>query len=145
MPSLYETDYYGWTQHVAAALRERRIESLNLDEIAEEIEDLGRSERRSLRSALKQLLQHLLKWDYQAERRSRSWVESIKKHRVLIDEIIEENPSLRRYLSDHRFVATAYELALIDAILETNLDRSEFPQTYLYTLEDLLTGERAIS
>ncbi len=144
MASLYESDYYGWTQQVAAALREGRLEGLNLQEIAEEIEDLGKSERRSLRGALKQLLQHLLKWDYQPERRSRSGAESIRKQRLLIEEIIEENPSLRGCLSDPKFIRTAYQLAVLDAGLETSLDPTAFPARCLYGLDEMLQDERTL-
>ncbi len=62
--SLYETDYFQWTQRVAGALRAGVVDGLDLSEIAEEIEDLGKSERRALESSLSQLLLHLLKWDF---------------------------------------------------------------------------------
>ena len=141
MPSLYESDYFRWTQCTAAALRAGRLDGVDLVEVAEEIEDLGRSERRSLQSALAQLFLHLLKWDFQPERRTRSWAASIKKQRNAVAGILRENPSLTRCLYDAEFMASAYEDGFLSAVVETNLDESTFPARCPYTLDQILSTE----
>ena len=96
MPSKYETDYYAWAMETASALRAGRIEDVDLAAAAEEIEDLGKSERRSLHSAVVQLFLHLLKSKYQPNLATASWEIYIEKQRLKIAHILDENPSLRR-------------------------------------------------
>jgi hypothetical protein len=127
MPSLYETDFYEWTKEMAHAVRDgRRVDEADRLLIAEEIEDLGKSERKSLRSAVVVLFMHLLKKDRQA---TRSWDLTIKDQRQEIEDILGENPSLRSLLKDAEFIGKAYERARIKAALETGLPEGAFPET----------------
>jgi hypothetical protein len=137
MPSLYETDYHQWAMETAAALREGRLEDIDLEATAEEIEDLGKSERRALRSAVVQLFMHLLKTKYQPHLDGASWQASIAKQRVEIAENIEENPSLKPLLSDPAFIKRAYLAAVLGAIEETNLPKETFPATCPFTVADI--------
>jgi hypothetical protein len=137
MPSLYETDYHKWAMDTAAALREGRLQDIDLEATAEEIEDLGKSERRALRSAVSQLFMHLLKTKYQPHLAGASWQESIAKQRDEIAEIVEENRSLESLLSDPVFLKRAYRAAVQLAVIETELPKATFPATCPYGPDDM--------
>src|SRR5689334_11501815 len=126
--SLYKTDYYAWTREMAETIREGRFVG-KTDQllIAEEIEDLGKSERNSLRSAVIQLFMHLLKQKFQPEKEAVSWELSIKNQRIEIDDIIDENPSLLSALRDSDFIEKAYRKARVMAAIETKLPEDTFP------------------
>jgi Domain of unknown function DUF29 len=96
--TLYDTDFYQWTQAQAAHLRAKEWPALDVDNLAEEIESLGASDRRALRSYLMRLSQRLLKWRYQPQRRGGSWQQSIDNSRLQIELILEDSPSLREFL-----------------------------------------------
>ncbi|KOR27158.1 hypothetical protein TI05_19625, partial [Achromatium sp. WMS3] len=119
MSSLHDTDFYSWTQQQAALLRAGNIASLDIDNIIEEIEDMGRSEKRSLRSCLRVLLMHLLKWQYEPQRRSKSWHVTIVTQRSNITEILEDSPGLKSLIQI--VIATAYPKARKEAAAETGL------------------------
>jgi hypothetical protein len=121
----YELDVVGWAQAQARLIRERRFDELDIENIAEEIESVGRSERSSGESALRVLMVHILKWQFQPERRGRSWAGSIATQRVAFEKVMTENPSLKSSLDDMR--AYAYRRARIEASVETDLPRSTFP------------------
>src|ERR1700682_4982184 len=96
--TLYETDFYAWTQEQAQLLRERRWSDLDLDNLVDEVESVGSSEKREIRSRLKVLLTHLLKWKFQPGLRGNSWRRTIHEQRENIADIVESSPSLRSYL-----------------------------------------------
>ena len=96
--TLYEKDYYLWLNNTANLLREKNLAELDLPHLIEEIEDMGKRERRSLYSNLKILLMHLLKYRYQPEKRSHSWRYTIEEHRQRIAEALLDSPSLKGYL-----------------------------------------------
>lgn len=85
----YENDFYGWTQQQAALLKAGRLNDLDIVNLIEEIETMGRSEKRELQSRLMVLLVHLLKWKYQPARRGRSWLLTIKGQRMNLEDVIE--------------------------------------------------------
>ena len=132
----YETDFYTWTIEQAAALRERRLSELDIANLAEEIEDLGKEVFSKLTSSYRIILLHMLKWDYQVERRSRSWTLSILNHRLDIADVIEENPSLRRRQAEA--IEKAYRRARIEAADETGLRIMAFPDACPYSLDEVL-------
>lgn len=121
-------DYYGWTQETAEKLRQGRLNEVNIAVLIEEIEDMGKSERRELESQLTVLLMHLLKWQYQPERRGRSWTATIKNQRLKVSHALQDNPSLKPQLPT--IGTRAYESAVLDAVSETNLDENSFPATF---------------
>ena len=137
MQSLYETDFYAWTQEQANLLRHHQWSQLDLPNLIEEIESLGKQQRAELRNRLKVLIGHLLKWEYQTERRSRSWLNTIRIQRIDILELLEENPSLKPYLQE--VIQKAYIKGMTIASGETNLPLKIFPQDCPYTLEDILS------
>jgi hypothetical protein len=123
--TLYDTDFYAWTAEQAALLRAGRLSEADVENIAEEIESTGRSERRELINRLTVLLVHLLKWRYQSGLRGRSWRITIEQQRLRSMDHLGENPSLKSQLDEimHR----AYRDARIAAEAETHLPRSTFP------------------
>ncbi|MBP1203881.1 hypothetical protein JOD97_001895 [Duganella sp. 1411] len=96
MGTLYEDDVVAWAEQQASLIRARQWSQLDIDNIAEEIEDVGKSDQRALRSHLLILLVHLLKWAYQPSRRSTSWRGTIGTQRTAIDEAVEDSPMWAR-------------------------------------------------
>ncbi|MBD2414988.1 hypothetical protein FACHB389_22475 [Nostoc calcicola FACHB-389] len=137
--NLYETDFHAWTQQQAHLLRYHQWSQLDLSNLIEEIESLGRKERQELRNRLSVLIGHLLKWEYQPEQRSRSWLATIRVQRREILKLLSENPSLKAYLTE--LLQEAYENARDLASGETNLPLSTFPGQCLYSLENTI-GDR---
>lgn len=133
----YEQDLVAWAFENARLLREGRFDSLDVGNIAEELEDLGRSEKRALASHLRVLLQHLLKWQEQPARRGPSWRRSIRNARQDIEEIIEASPSLAQRLPE--MIDQAYPKALESAIDETGLPSNQFSPRCPYRQDELLS------
>jgi hypothetical protein len=139
MSSIYDTDFYAWTQEQAALLRAGKLAEIETEHVAEELESMGASERQALSSRLTELLMHLLKWKYQPERRSSSWVRSINKQRIGIDALLDESPSLK-YQLPSRF-EKAYPKARRYAAIETGLPLATFPEACPFGVEDTLSPE----
>lgn len=132
----YEEDFYSWALGQAEALREGRFSALDLPNLAEEIEDLGSEVFSKLRSSFRVILVHMLKWDHQPERRSRSWAGSIDLNRIRIDDILSKNPALRRRQAEA--VAYAYREARVKAAVEMKRDKERLPDTCPYGLDEIL-------
>ncbi len=137
VPSLYDIDFYHWTQTMATALHQGRWQELDIDNLAEEIESLGRSDKRALKHRLEVLLMHLLKWQCQPEKRSNSWRATIVEQRLRILELLSDSPSLKPYLEAE--FANGYINACKLAAAETGLDATVFPSKYPFTLKTILT------
>jgi len=133
---LYERDFYEWTVCNARLLRSGRAGEADLAHIAEEIEDMGKRERRELLHRLSILTAHLLKWKVQPDRRSRSWELTIRVQRKDLTKLLGENPSLRPYLT--KSLPEAYEHAAVEAMTETGHPESDFPSTCPFTLDVIL-------
>jgi len=136
---LYETDFYAWTQEQVTQLKAQQWEQLDTVNLIEEIESLGRKERQELRNRLGLLLGHLLKWQFQPDKRSNSWLGTIREQRVQIKLLLQDSPSLKSYLDEVFF--DAYELGLALAIRETQLGEQVFPEECIYTLEQVINPE----
>lgn len=136
MHSLYETDFYAWTQEQAKLLRKCQWSQLDLPNLIEEIESLGKQERQELRNRLSILLGHLLKWQYQPQQRSRSWLSTIRVQRRDTQRLIQDNPSLKPYL--HEAFQEAYQNGRDLAVGETDLPLKTFPPNCLYNLDEIL-------
>lgn len=130
----YERDFYTWALRQAELVRAGRLAELDLDNVAEELESLGREQAHKLESAYRVLLLHLLKWMYQPGRRSRSWRGTIVRERTNAERILEDNPGLARQ-RPRRF-ATAYRGARKEAAAETGLSLAAFPETPPFTLAE---------
>ena len=133
---LYDRDFYEWTLRNAELLRSGRASEADLDHIAEEIEDMGKRERRELVSRLGVLIGHLLKWQAQPDHRGRSWEATIRLQREEISDLLAEMPSLRRYLEGN--LAKAYRHGVIAASMETRLPIEDFLSTSPFSLDLLL-------
>jgi hypothetical protein len=133
----YERDFYSWLMEQARHLREGRLEALDRDNLAEEIEALGREQFNKLVSALRVLMLHMLKWDHQTALRSRSWVLSIEEQRLEIADVLTDNPGLRPRISEA--IARAYRRARIEAAKETGLDETVFPPACPYSFDDIMS------
>jgi hypothetical protein len=133
---LYERDFYAWTQEQAALLRSGQLERLDRVHLAEEIEALGRQERRELVNRLGILLGHLLKWQFQPQLRGKSWQATIIEQRQDIQELIAESPSLKSYLAEA--MEKAYRKGLLLVVRETPLSLQDLPDQCPYTFEQVM-------
>lgn len=131
-----EADYCAWVEQQVALIRQRRFDAVGWAHVAEELSDMGRSEYWRLRSALKVLLLHLLKWDQQPERRSRAWVASASEQRRRVSRCLKDSPSLKARLPE--LLADAYADARGLAAVETGLPDDEFPPVAPYEWSDLM-------
>jgi Domain of unknown function DUF29 len=135
-PSLYERDFNLWVEEQVALLEAGAFAHLDVANLMEEIADMARSQKRAIRSDLVVLLTHLLKWQHQAQHRSTGWAGSIVEHRHRIQEEIEDSPSLARYPGT--VLERCYRAARDQAVAETGLPKSSFPEASPYTVEQTL-------
>ncbi len=138
---LYEKDFFEWAMKNAELLRAGRLEDADLEHIAEEIEDMAKSQRRELYNRLRVLLAHLLKWRLQRkpEQESRRWRATINEQRRELDALLEDMPSLRGAVEER--LGKAYRVARGSAADETGLPQSEFPEACPFTLDQILDFE----
>ncbi len=134
MSDACETDFYAWAMEQAALLRAGRFAASDIANIAEEIESMGRGEKRELVNRLTILLSQLLKWQFQPGFRSASGSSAIREQRIRFGSHLNDIPSLKARLGES--FAKAYELAAIGAALETGLPESDFPKTAPYRFEE---------
>ncbi len=139
MSDLYERDFYAWANQQAALLRAGALSAADIANIAEEIESMGRSEKRELTNRLGVLLAHLLKWQHQPVRRGNSWRLSIANARDEITNHLADNPSLKARLDE--VMKIAYPLARRTASIETDLTLSTFPAECPWTFEQAMQEE----
>ena len=137
--TLHDRDFYAWANEQAALLRAGRVSEADIDHIAEEIESMGKSEKRELVSRLEVLLMHLLKWRFQPERRGRSLEVSIANNRDKLEEHLIDNPSLRAQTGEA--MSTAYRRARREAALETELPESAFPSVCPWSYDEATSEE----
>jgi hypothetical protein len=140
----YDSDFHLWSQTQAALIREGRFAEIDLENVAEEIESLGRSDKREIRSRLEVLLLHLLKWQFQPAKRKNGWHGSIVEARLGVTGLVEESPSLKSF--PELKLAEAYATARRRAAAETGLSIKRFPAECPYTTfeimdDDFLPGE----
>jgi hypothetical protein len=132
----YEADYAQWCAEQGALLREGRLSDLDRENLAEEIETLGRSERAEIENRLGVLLLHLLKWKFQPAGRSGSWRASIAEQRMRLAKRLRENPSLKN--APPEALAEEYEIARLRAADETRMDEAAFPQECPFSIAEIL-------
>jgi hypothetical protein len=137
--SNHETDFYGWANEQAALLRAGRLDAADIAHIAEEIESMGRSEKRELINRLTLLLMHLLKWKYQPAGQGSSWRTSIKVQRNALVRHIDDNPSLTPLLPEA--ISAAYVDAALRASDETKLAESTFPSACEWSFEQIMSPD----
>ncbi|SRR5712691_509207 len=136
---LYEADFYAWTQEQARLLRERRWDDLDLDNLVDEVESVGRSDKHQIQSRLEVLLAHLLKWKYQPGGRGGSWIGTIFEQRGRLIDLVEDSPSLREF--QRQEVSKRYLAATLIASKETGIAIHVFPEECPFTPEQVLDLE----
>ena len=136
MKELYERDYSQWAETMADLLASGNFTQLDIENLVEEVRDLSKRERDRLLSSLRLILHHLLKWDYQSNKRSRSWENTIGRERDNIGLYLEDSPSLVRYL-DNESLEKIYRVARADAMRETGL---ELPEMCPYDIETVMNS-----
>jgi hypothetical protein len=133
----YERDFYSWLMDQARLLREGQWQALDRQNLAEEIESLGREQFNKLSSALRVLLLHMLKWDHQPDLRSRSWAVSIAAQRIEIEDVLDGNPGLRPRIPEA--IARAYRQARTLTAKETGLGEGAFPVTCPFPYDEIMS------
>ena len=131
----YEQDFYAWTVEQSRLLRSGELSAIDAANIAEEIESMGRSDRRELKSRLVVLAMHLLKWRHQPGARSRSWSATIDEQRVQIEEVLPESPSLRPMVA--AMLSEPYAIARARAIAETGFAEEAFTEVCPFTPDEV--------
>jgi len=138
-PSLYDSDYVRWLEEQVAHLRAGRLAALDVENVAEELESLMKSERRQLRNRLVVLIHHLLKWDHQPDQRTNRWRATVTEQRRRIRDILTDSPSLRNELGP--MCREVYADAVEAAAIETGLDENVFPPELRYTVEQIFARD----
>jgi hypothetical protein len=133
--NLYETDFYQWTIEQGDRLRLGKFTELDLENLAEEIESLGKQQRQELRNRLGILIGHILKWHYQLEKQSKSWRVTIRGQRREIKYLLLQNPSLKPYLDEAILLGYAQGIDLV--VQETDLDDCDLPKECPYSVEQI--------
>lgn len=132
----YDEDFYAWTQEQARLLRSGEVRSADVENVAEEIESMGRSDKRELECRLAVLLAHLLKWQFQPAQRSASWQHTMVERRRRIARLLKESPSLAGW--PDTALAEVYADAREDAALEAGLAVETLPATCPYAIDQIL-------
>jgi len=134
MKKLYDRDYSQWAETMADLLESGNYTCLDIENLVEEVRDLSKRERDSLLSSIRLIIHHLLKWDYQPQLRSRSWLVTVQREQSNIADYLADSPSLIKYMTDE-YLGKIYRKAKLDAIAETGLD---MPDVCPYTLDDVV-------
>nr|VFK29073.1 MAG: protein of unknown function DUF29 [Candidatus Kentron sp. MB]VFK74663.1 MAG: protein of unknown function DUF29 [Candidatus Kentron sp. MB] len=137
--SLYDTDFYAWTNRQAALLRTGNLAAIDLENLAEEIEDMGKNLKRELESRFKVLFVHLLKWQYQPTHRGNSWRYGIEGQRAELEDHFKDNPSLTNKLPEA--MERGYRYAINGAAKETGLLKSTFPTSAPWSFEQIMDND----
>ncbi len=137
--TLHDTDFHAWANEQAALLRAGRLAEADVANIAEEIESIGRSEKRELINRLAVLLLHSMKWRHQPVKRSPSWRATIEQQRIHLEDHLDGNPSLKSQLD--QAMAKAYRYARIEAEHETGIPRNSFPTASPFTFEEAMNED----
>jgi len=134
--NLYESDFYAWTSEQAKLLQLRKLDQLDFENLIEEITSLGKQQQQELRNRLGLIIGHLLKWQYQPEKRTRSWQVTIQLQRQEIQDLLEDNPSLKSYLD--KALSQSFRLGLAQVLSETPISKQVLPDVCHYSFAELL-------
>ena len=137
--TLYDTDFNLWIEQTITALKSGDLQTLDLDNLIEEIEAMTRSDKREIFNHLKVLIMHLLKCQYQPQKKTSSWIKTINEQRDQIELVLADSPSLRAYLTSK--LEEIYKKAKRDAVTETKLTPEAFPTDCPFTEEQILDSE----
>src|SRR5476649_311653 len=132
----HQKDVYGWTIHTVKLLRDKKMNEVDFDGIIEELEEMGISNKHAFKNRLAQLIFHLLKWQFQPDFRGRSWEGTIEEQRIQLNDLLEDNPSLKSMVKES--IKKAYKLSLSLVRKETPLDLKVLPTECPYTFEQIM-------
>lgn len=135
----HDEDFYGWAVHTAQLLKDRKMREVDFDGLIEELEEMGISNKHALKNRLAQLIFHLLKWQFQPNFRGRSWEGSIEEQRIRLNDLLEDNPSLKSMIGEA--LQKSYKLALSLIRKETPLDLKTLPKECPYTFEQVINDD----
>ncbi|MCE4545246.1 MULTISPECIES: DUF29 domain-containing protein [unclassified Caballeronia] len=141
MGTPYEKDVVAWAEEQAALLRAGKLASIDIEHIAEEIEDVGKSEQRDFASRMAVLLAHLLKWQWQPDRRGASWETTIRVQRAAIERRLKKTPSLKPMLDDDDWISDMWGDARQQAAKEMNVGMAILPENCPWSMTDSLSDE----
>lgn len=133
----YETDVAAWANQQAWLIRNKKFDLLDIEHLAEEIEDVSKSEQRELASRMAVLIAHLLKWQFQPERQGKSWELTIRNQRKAIERHLKQVPSLKPSLKDAEWLDIIWGDAVYQATKETGIE--DFPEVCPWAVGDILT------
>lgn len=139
LKEIYEYDFNRWLEITIQLLREEKFTTLDLDNLIEEIKAMGINQKRELKSRLRVLIMHLLKYKYQPEKKSRSWLSTIIEQRRQLEDLLEYNPSLKPYLLE--ILDRCYQDARKDGSKETGLPITKFSVENIFTVEEILNSD----
>lgn len=138
-PGLYDKDFYQWAMKNAELMRQGRLSEIDVENIAEELESMGKSQKRELIHRLAVLMMHLLKWQYQPQNRGRSWKGTVTEQRNELDLLIEDSPSLKHGIEPS--MEKAYKLALVKFENETGISKKHLPDSCSFTFEQVMDND----
>lgn len=138
-PTDYEDDFAAWAFEQTELLRQKRLAEMDLPNVVEELESIGKEQRHALESSYRLVISHLLKWQFQPDIRSRSWAKTIDGERANIERREDDNPSLAA--DAKRIVDRIYRYAVREAARDTDLPRSTFPAECPYSVEQLRNAD----
>ncbi|MHB0888011.1 DUF29 domain-containing protein [Acidithiobacillus sp.] len=136
---LYEQDFLAWVEDQAQALRVRQVSALDWDNLMEEVESMGRSQRNELKSRLRVLLTHLIKWHWQPEKRTVSWTLTIKEQRAALADLLETSPSLKTGIPG--LIPSCWAYARDAAATEMHMEIGTFPECCLWDIDTQVLGD----
>jgi hypothetical protein len=137
--TLYDTDFNLWIEQTITALKSGDLQTLDMDNLIQEIEAMTRSDKREIFNRLKVLIMHLLKCQYQPQKKTNSWIKTINEQRDQIELVLADSPSLRPYLTSK--LGEIYKKAKRDAVTKTKLTPETFPTDCPFTEEQILDSE----
>ncbi len=135
----YARDFYSWIVHNTNLIRQGRLSEIDAEHIAEELESMGKSEKRELINRLAVLISHLLKWKFQPGLRGNSWKYTIKEQRIRICDLLEDSPSLNHEVEAK--LNHAYEQAILITVRDTGIEENNFPKQCPFTFAQCLDSQ----
>jgi hypothetical protein len=135
----YDQDFYAWAKWNAELMRRGKLSEIDTERIAEELENMGKTQKRELVSRLAVLLTHMLKWQYQPDRRSDSWVSTIVTQRTEILLLMEDSPSLAHDVDSS--IEKGYRFAKDRAAREMGVSKNGFPESCPYSFHQVVTED----
>lgn len=139
--SNYQQDFFAWLNEQSYLLKNKNFAKLDIENLVEELEAMGRSEQRELKSRMIVLVMHLLKWQFQPQKNGESWRKTIYEQRKQITLVLEDSPSLKIFLNDNDWLQAVWQYAIKDAVEETGLKKTVFPAAPIWQVTDILSDE----